>query len=111
MKSFSADQLRQQRFALAAQIAQIQKETLRGSLIERYKRCGKPGCRCAQSKGHGPKYYLSVSYPGRRPQMDYVPLDRLPLVHQYVKNHQQIREWLEQISLINQELLRRRETF
>ena len=59
MKSFSADQLRQQRFALAAQIAQIQKETLRGSLIERYKRCGKPGCRCAQSKGHGPKYYLS----------------------------------------------------
>ncbi len=37
---------------------------LRGSLIERYKRCGKPGCKCADGAGHGPKYYLSVSYPG-----------------------------------------------
>ena len=46
---------------------------LRGSLIERYKRCGNPGCKCADGPGHGPKYYLSVSYPGRSPQMDYVP--------------------------------------
>ena len=49
------------------------KAILRGSLIERYKRCGKPGCKCADGPGHGPKYYLSVSYPGLRPQMDYVP--------------------------------------
>jgi hypothetical protein len=111
MKTFSADQLRQKRLALAAQVALLQQATLRGSLIERFKRCGKPGCRCAQGQGHGPKYYLSVSYPGRRPLMDYVPLDRLPEVRQYVKNHQQIREWLEQISQINQELLRRREAF
>ena len=48
---------------------------LRGSLIERYKPCGKPGCKCAHGPGHGPKYYLSTSYPGRRPQMDYVPQD------------------------------------
>jgi hypothetical protein len=50
---------------------------LRGSLIERYKRCGKPGCKCADGPGHGPKYYLSVSFPGERPQMDYVPQENL----------------------------------
>jgi len=39
---------------------------IHGKLIERYKRCGKPGCKCADGPGHGPKYYLSVSYPGSR---------------------------------------------
>ena len=53
------------------------KSILRGSLIERYKRCGKPGCKCADGPGHGPKYYLSVSYPGLRPQMDYVPQESI----------------------------------
>ncbi|MHC4710339.1 MAG: DUF6788 family protein [Planctomycetota bacterium] len=42
---------------------------LRGSLIERYKPCGRPGCKCAKGPGHGPKYYLSVSQaiPGQQP--------------------------------------------
>jgi len=56
----------------SAPAASVQ-EILRGSLIGRYKRCGKPGCKCADGPGHGPKYYLSVSHPGLRPQMDYVP--------------------------------------
>lgn len=47
---------------------------LRGSLIERYKRCGKPGCKCAAGPGHGPKYYLSVSRSNERPAMQYVPV-------------------------------------
>ena len=64
--------LRKRRTALLHQLPPL-KAILRGSLIERYKRCGKPGCKCADGPGHGPKYYLSVSYPGLRPQMDYVP--------------------------------------
>src|SRR5437868_14889389 len=63
--------LRKRRTALMRQLPPLQ-AILRGSLIERYKRCGKPGCKCADGPGHGPKYYLSVSYPGLRPQMDYV---------------------------------------
>ena len=64
--------LRKRRQALLRQLPPL-KAVLRGSLIERYKRCGKPGCKCADGPGHGPKYYLSVSFPGLRPQMDYVP--------------------------------------
>jgi hypothetical protein len=82
---------------------------LRGSLIERYKRCGKPGCRCADGPGHGPKYYLSVSYPGRSPKMDYVPQDDCSQVSERVANFALVREILEEISEINHELLRRRE--
>jgi hypothetical protein len=82
---------------------------LRGSLVERYKRCGNPNCRCAQGPGHGPKYYLSVSYPGRSPQMDYVPQADYAQISESVANYAQVRKILEEISEINHELLRRRE--
>lgn len=82
---------------------------LRGSLIERYKRCGKPGCKCADGPGHGPKYYLSVSFPGERPQMDYVPQEDVAATRALVANFHQVRTVLEEICAINRELLRRRE--
>jgi hypothetical protein len=82
---------------------------LRGSLIERYKRCGKPGCSCAKGRGHGPKYYLSVSKPGRRPEMDYVPQDYLERVQEQLNNFRKIKLILEELCEINRELLRRRE--
>jgi Family of unknown function (DUF6788) len=82
---------------------------LRGSLIERYKRCGKSGCKCASGPGHGPKYYLSVSYPGRTPQMDYVPQADHAQISERLANYHRVREILEEICEINRELLRRRE--
>src|SRR5438034_3359167 len=85
------------------------KAILSGSLIERYKRCGKPGCKCADGPGHGPKYYLSVSYPGLRPRMDYVPQESHAQTAEFVANYHRAREILEAISEINHELLRRRE--
>jgi hypothetical protein len=82
---------------------------LRGSLIERYKRCGKPGCSCAQGRGHGPKYYLSVSKPGQRPEMDYVPQDYLEKVKEHLDNFRKTKAILEELCEISRELLRRRE--
>ena len=102
--------LLQQRQALVRQLRRLEPFILRGSLIERFKRCGKPGCKCAQGPGHGPKYYLSVSYPGLRPQMDYVPQESHAQIAEFVANYHRAREILEAISEINRELLRRRET-
>jgi len=82
---------------------------LRGSLIERYKRCGKPGCSCAQGRGHGPKYYLSVSKPGQRPEMDYVPQNYLEKVREHLDNFRKTKLILEELCEINRELLRRRD--
>ena len=108
MNNEPAAALRKRRQALLRQLPPLQ-EILRGSLIERYKRCGKPGCKCADGPGHGPKYYLSVSYPGSRPQMDYVPQEHYEQTTEFIANYQRAREILEAISEINRELLRRRE--
>lgn len=82
---------------------------LRGSLIERYKPCGKPGCKCARGRGHGPKYYLSVSHYGQRPQMDYIPQDFHHQASEYLANYHRLRQILDEICAINRELLSRRE--
>ena len=107
----SPGELIQQRQALVRQLRRLEPFILRGSLIERFKRCGKPGCKCAQGPGHGPKYYLSVSQPGVRPQMDYVPVEYSQQVSEYLHNFQQVRQLLERICNLNRELLRRRTKF
>ena len=104
----TAAALRKQRNALVRQLPPI-KSILRGSLIERYKRCGKPGCKCAAGPGHGPKYYLSLSYSGQRPQMDYVTQEAYGQTVEFLANYHRTREILERICEINRELLRRRE--
>jgi hypothetical protein len=108
MQNQTASTLRRRRKRLLRQLPSLE-ALVRGSLIERYKRCGKPGCKCAQGPGHGPKYYLSVSLPGLQPQMDYVPQDCYQQVVQLISNYQQVRDILEQVCEINRELLRRRE--
>jgi hypothetical protein len=100
--------LRQRRKRLAARLPPLE-ACLSGSLIERYKRCGKAGCKCATGRGHGPKYYLSVSQSGSTPQMHYVPGEYRQRVLQYVANYQQARAILRGLCAINRELLRRRE--
>jgi hypothetical protein len=108
MRNQATAALRKRRRALLRQLPPL-KAILRGSLIERYKPCGKPGCKCAAGPGHGPKYYLSVSYPGLRPQMDYVPQESYAQAAEFLANYHRAREVLEAICEINRELLRRRE--
>lgn len=109
MQDTSSSTLRRRRAQLLLQMPALD-TLLRGSLIERYKRCGKPGCKCADGPGHGPKYYLSVSFPGCRPQMDYVPQADQADVAERLASYHQVREIIEQVCEINRELLRRRES-
>ncbi len=109
--SDSTATLLRRRQTLAKKLAGLEPLILRGSLIERYKRCGHPGCKCQQGQGHGPKYYLSVSQAGSRPEMDYVPEEYSRQVANYLRNFQEVRQILEKICNINRELLRRREKF
>lgn len=108
LKEKSTKALRQRQKTLLKRLPSLQ-TILRGSLVERYKRCGKPGCKCASGPGHGPKYYLTVSYPKRRPEMDYVPAEFQEKVKEYLENYRKTKEILEELSEINRELLRRRE--
>ena len=56
----------QQRDRLKAQIVAVG-DFRPGSLVERYRRCGKPTCRCAQegARGHGPSWSLTRAVGGR----------------------------------------------
>jgi hypothetical protein len=103
--------LLRRRQTLVGKLAGLQPLILRGSLIERYKRCGHPGYKCQQGQGHGPKYYLSVSQAGRRPEMDYVPEEYSQQVSDCLRNFQKVRQLLEKICNLNRELLRRRAEF
>ena len=96
MRDEPSPTLRRRRTSLLRQLPAPQ-AILRGSLIERYKRCGKPGCKCATGRGHGPKYYLSISRSGEHPQMDYVPQGYVAQVREYLANYQRTREILEEI--------------
>jgi len=109
--SNSTDALLRRRRDLVRQLAQLEPMVLRGSLIERYKRCGHAGCKCQQTRGHGPKYYLSVSQAGGRPEMDYVPEEQARQVADYLKNFQEVRRLLEKICNLNRQLLRHRVKF
>lgn len=102
--------LRRKRKALARRSPPLE-AILRGSLIERYKHCGSPTCKCRRGKGHGPKYYLSTSRYGGHPYMEYVPLDLHRQVARYLANYRLLQDILEDISAVNRELLRRRKPF
>lgn len=108
LKDTSSPELRERRQQLLAELPPMAR-VLRGSLVERYKRCGRPGCHCANGPGHGPKRYLSVSVTGQRPQMDYVPNAAFGEVSECLANFHQVRDSLNEICAINAELLRRRE--
>ena len=108
MRKRSTSSLRRRRKALLHKLPNLQR-ILKGSLIVRYKPCGKPGCKCAQGPGHGPKYYLSISRAGQGPQMDYVPQEYHDQVQEYLANYHAVREIISELSQINQEFLRRRE--
>lgn len=78
---------------------------LRGSLVERFKKCGKPGCHCVDGPGHGPAYYLSVTLSPGETRSYYVPARLRRRIAQYLENHRRLRKLVEEITRINRELL------
>ncbi len=109
MTKISANELKKNRQALIDQLNIFDGRILRGSIIESYKKCGKPRCKCVTGTGHGPKYSMTVNFPKRRPENDYIPLEYVTQVKEYVSNFHQFKEIIEQICMINRELLKRRE--
>ena len=83
-------------------------EIVRGSLITRYRRCGKPTCHCATGEGHGPAHYLSVTLkPGKTEQI-LLSEEMLPVARQFLDNYNRWWAALEKVSEANRRLLRMR---
>jgi hypothetical protein len=110
MEKASAAALRKRRHQLVRALPPIE-QIIRGSLIETYKRCGRPNCHCVDGPGHGPKRYLStVTRTGDRPRLGYVPNAACHQVAEFLGNYRKLQEMLNEVCAINAELLRRRES-
>ena len=82
-------------------------EVLRGSLVERSVRCGKPSCRCAEGELHR-AVYLSVTHRGGRTEQISLPRELVATVRNGLAVYQQCWQILEQVSALNRDLLRQR---
>jgi len=80
-------------------------EILRGSLLHRRIR-HRSGCAvCADGGGH-PFWVLTVSYPGGRTKQISLSAEQKPLVQQWLRNYRKLKDTLERICELNQQLLR-----
>ncbi|NLA06924.1 MAG: hypothetical protein GX872_04735 [Firmicutes bacterium] len=79
------------------------KPYIEGSLIKRYTRCGKPGCRCMEGKPHGPFWYLSRRIDGKT-RYTYIPKDRVKEVKALTDSNKEIRNARAEIRKITERL-------
>lgn len=80
-------------------------EILRGSVLVRSLRCGKPSCHCAEGEGH-PATYLSVTLAGGRTEQISLPAELVPIAARGVAAY---RDWwaaVEKLSAINRDQIR-----
>ena len=107
LSGLSVRQLRARRRALAARLGDVE-QVLAGSLTEQSRRCGRPGCRCADGEPHGPYAYFTPR-PAGRGRARYVPTALAGVVRRYLQRGAEVEAVLTEISAINAELLARRE--
>jgi hypothetical protein len=106
LSRMSVRQLRARRRTLAARLGDVQ-QVLAGSLTEQSRRCGRPGCRCADGEPHGPYAYFIPRLHGRG-RARYVPAALAAVVRRYLQRGAEVEAVLAEISAVNAELLARR---
>jgi hypothetical protein len=78
---------------------------LRGSLLERTIHHSSGCPKCARGEGH-PLWVLNVGYPGGRTRQLSLRPEQVPRVRQALDHYREVKETLEAISELNQQLLR-----
>jgi len=68
----------------------------RASLVSMARRCGKPGCHCAEGEKHV-SLYLAARF-GRKRQMIYIPPPLENEARRLVENGRRVEELIERIS-------------
>ena len=107
LAGMSARQLRA-RLGGAGRPAPDVQQVLAGSLAEQSRRCGRPGCRCADGEPHGPYAYFTPR-PAGRGRARYVRAALAGVVRRYLQRGAEVEAVLAEISAVNAELLARRE--
>lgn len=81
----------QRRAELKAKLAQVG-DLRPGSLVERYRRCGKAGCHCAArgAEGHGPSWSLTREVGGKTVTR-VIPAEAVARTRQHVAEYRRFR--------------------
>ena len=107
LRDLTVERLLARRRAAAARLGDVE-QVLSGTLAEQSRRCGRPGCRCADGEPHGPYAYFTPR-PGGRGRARYVPAALADAVRRCVRRGTEVEAVLAEISAVNAELLARRE--
>jgi len=94
-----------QRAQLKDQISHIG-EMRPGSLVARFRKCGKPSCHCAQkgAKGHGPCYSLTHAVSGKTRTRVIPQGPAVDLARQQVEEYQRFRELVQQLVAVSEQI-------
>ena len=79
---------------------------IRGSLIERYMRCGKAGCKCNDGERHGPFYSLTFTEGDKRKNI-YVPKGKAAEVKEGIKAYKRAKKAIASVGDMNRKLLKK----
>ena len=97
----SSVKLSDQERRLYARLRELLREPglLRGNLVETKRTCGKKSCKCQQPEAKHRALCLGFSLDGKHRTV-YIPADWEKPVGEWVKRHSEVRDLLEQISLL-----------
>jgi len=89
---------------LKAKIVQVN-DFRAGSLVERYRRCGKPTCHCAQKgeAGHGPSWSLTREVKGKTVTR-IIPPDAVETTRRQIAEHRRFRGLVRDLVETNDQL-------
>ena len=76
-----------------------------GSLVERYRKCGKPNCHCAQpdEPGHGPSWSLTHDVKGKTTTR-IIPKALVPRTREHIAEYQRLRRLTSDLVEVNEKI-------
>jgi hypothetical protein len=91
------EQLRRQRDELKARVSEVG-DLRPGSLVERYRRCGKAGCHCAGKgeSGHGPSWSLTREVGGKT-LTRVIPAAAVAQTREQIAEHRRLRALVREL--------------
>jgi len=104
----STGDLEQRRSVLQQELARFGDMRF-GSLLHRYRRCGKPGCLCSEPehRGHG-CWVISKKVAGKTVMSTVPEEDQLPVVRRQLEEGRRFWKLAEEFAEVSDELSRRR---
>lgn len=76
-----------------------------GSLVAIKRKCGRPGCQCAQGGEPHPAFLLTSKVRGKTKAI-YVPVELVEDVKQWVQEHRKIKKLLKEIHGMSEQIIR-----